>query len=93
MRAARIGQAESLDMLLKSGANVDAANALGHTATMIAAGSAPIEKVRMLVEAGPDLTLKDIRGWTIMDWAKTRTDPNRAQVIEYIESIMPGSGG
>jgi ankyrin repeat protein len=89
MRAARIGQGESLGMLLKAGANLDNANALGHTATMIAAQSAPIEKVRMLVEAGPDLSLKDIRGWTVMDYAKTRTDPNRAEVIEYIESIMP----
>ena len=91
MRAARIGKPESLEMILKAGADVNAANALGHTATMIAAETAPLAKVRMIVEAGPDLTAKDIRGWTVLDYAKTRTDPNRAQVIEYIESVMPAA--
>ena len=89
MRAARIGKPETLGYLLDAGANPEARNALGHSALLIAAGSAPKEKIEMLITAGSDVSATDIRGWTALDHAKTRTDANRAQVVEYLESVMP----
>jgi ankyrin repeat protein len=92
MRAARIGKIETLGYLVDAGADLGVTNALGHNTLMIAAGSAPLEKVQMLVDAGSDLKAKDIRGWSALDHAKTRTDAGRIQVIEYLESVMPAQG-
>ena len=89
MRAARIGKPETLGYLIDAGANLNVRNALGHNALLIASSSAPVGKVQMLVDAGSDVSAIDIRGWTALDHAKTRTDAGRIEVIEYLESVMP----
>ncbi|MDE0889968.1 MAG: hypothetical protein OSA40_10965, partial [Phycisphaerales bacterium] len=47
------------------------------------------EKVKMFSDAGADLSIKDVRGWTVLDHARARTDPNRTQVIEFLEASVP----
>jgi len=89
MRAARIAQPQTLEFILSASPDLEMKNALGHTAFMIAAASAPVEKVRMLVEKGAKVDVSDIRGWTAMDHANTRTDSNREEVIAFLETVMP----
>ena len=93
MRAARIGNPESLGVLLKASPDLEAKNLLGQSALHIAASSAPLEKIQMLVEAGANVQSRDTRQWSVLDHAKARTDPNRAAVIEYFESKMSDAAG
>lgn len=89
MRAARIGNPASVRILLDAKANVEIKNMLGQTAVMIAAAQGSVEKVKMFSDAGADLSIKDVRGWTVLDHARARTDPNRTQVIEFLEASVP----
>ena len=93
MRAARIGNPESLGVLLSAQPDLEAKNLLGQTALIIAASSATPDKIMMLVEAGADVQTRDTRQWSVLDHAKARTDKNRGAVIEYFEKVMPTEGG
>ena len=64
-------------------------NMLGQTALIIACGSGNLESIKTLVEGGADLNAKDTRGWTVLDHAHARTDPNRAAVIAYLDAAAP----
>ncbi len=89
MRAARIGSVESLARILAANPDLTKANMLGQTAMIIAASSAPVDKLRALVEAGADLGVRDTRGWSVLDHARARTDANRAAVIEFLTEKAP----
>lgn len=91
MRAARIGNTESLGAILAAKPNLETANMLGQTAAMIAAASAPVAKLQALVDAGADLGVRDTRGWSVLDHARARTDANRTAVIEFLEEKAPAS--
>ena len=43
----------------------------------------------MLGDAGADLSVRDLRGWTVLDHARSRTDSERTEVIEYLEGAVP----
>ena len=89
MRAARIGNIESLRVLVDAKANLAKTNLLGQSAVIIASSAAPVEKIELLVEAGADLSIRDARGWSVLDHARARTDPNRNSVIEFLEANAP----
>lgn len=89
MRAARIGNAGNLRILLDADADMELKNMLGQTAMVIAAAQGRLEKVKMLGEAGADLSVRDLRGWTVLDHARARTDGERVEVIEYLEAAVP----
>jgi ankyrin repeat protein len=89
MRAARIAQPQTMAFILEASPDLEMKNALGHTAFMIAAASAPVEKLQMLADKGAKVDVTDIRGWTAMDHAKTRPDGNREEVIAYLGTVMP----
>lgn len=89
MRAARIGNADSLRRILESGPSLEKANMLGQTAVIIAAASAPVDKLQALVEAGADLSARDTRGWSVLDHARARTDANRTAVVEFLTAKVP----
>ena len=59
------------------GVDLSKANLKGVTPLMTAAGSGGVEQVRMLLAAKPDLSLKDSRGWTALDYALNRSDASR----------------
>ena len=52
---------------------------------MTAAGSGGVEQVRMLLAAKPDLSLKDSRGWTALDYALNRSDASREAVVAMVQ--------
>jgi len=56
---------------------------------VIAAAQGRFEKVKMLGDAGADLSVRDLRGWTVLDHARARTDAERGAVIEYLEGAVP----
>ncbi len=89
MRAARIGSVESLNRILAAKPDLAKANMLGQTAMIIAASSAPVDKLQALVDAGADLGARDTRGWSVLDHARARTDANRAAVIEFLTEKAP----
>jgi ankyrin repeat protein len=89
MRAARIGNAGNLRILLDADADMELKNMLGQTAAVIAAAQGRFEKVKMLGDAGADLSVRDLRGWTVLDHARARTDAERGAVIEYLEGAVP----
>ena len=60
--AAAVGSLEAMKLLLDKGADVNAQNAFGTTALMIAAGD--IAKVRLLVERGANVNLASKQGRT-----------------------------
>lgn len=89
MRAARIGSADSLGRILAAGPELEKANMLGQTAVIIAAASAPVDKIQALVDAGASLNVRDTRGWSVLDHARARTDANRTAVIEFLTAKVP----
>jgi ankyrin repeat protein len=89
MRAARIGSVESLNRILAAKPDLAKANMLGQTAMIIAAASAPVDKLQALVDAGADLGARDTRGWSVLDHARARTDANRTAVIEFLTAAVP----
>ena len=91
MRAARIGSPESLEVLLAAGPDLEMTNLLGQSAVIIAASSAPVEKIKLLVDAGADLGVRDTRQWSVLDHAKARTDAARTEVLEYLVANAPAS--
>ena len=92
MRAARIGNPQSLEVLIAAKPDLEAKNLLGQTALIIAASAAPPEKIELLVDAGADLNTRDTRQWSVLDHAQARTDKNRAAVIAYFQEKMSEGG-
>lgn len=74
--AATWGRVEHLDILLRAGADVDAANADGWTPLMVAAERTPFQQppvpedntaaVRFLLDRGADVNRRSRRGWTAL---------------------------
>jgi len=91
MRAARVGQPGTMAVLVAAKPNLETRNMLGQTALVIACGSGNLDTIKALVSGGADLGAKDTRGWTVLDHAHARTDPNRNAVITYLEEVAPDS--
>ena len=78
-----------LSILLDADADTEIKNMLGQTAVMIASAQGPLDKLKMLSDSGADLAVTDVRGWTVLDHARARTDPSRTEVIEFLEANVP----
>ncbi len=63
LEAARNGDVSRVAELLQAGAEIDATDANGHTALILAAMAGHLPVVRSLVEAGADTTHKDNLGY------------------------------
>ncbi|MFO0828400.1 MAG: ankyrin repeat domain-containing protein [Phycisphaerales bacterium] len=88
MRAARTGKNESVVLLIKAKADVNAANNSGQTAFMLAANSGSVEKLQAIKDAGANVKATCVRGWNAMDYAKNRIDQDRSKVIAFLEPIV-----
>jgi|SRR5215469_1937190 len=70
LRAAELGETDSVAILLKAGASVDIESADGTTALMIAARSGVPASVKLLLSAGADAAKKNKHGETATDFAR-----------------------
>ena len=66
LTAARMGQTETIVLLLDRGANIEAENDIGWTALMLAALNGNTETVRLLLDKGADIEAKDNKGRTAL---------------------------
>jgi len=70
LRAATLGEPDSIGVLLKAGARVDIESSDGTTALMMAARSGVPDSVKLLIAAGANPAKKNASGWTAMDFAR-----------------------
>ncbi len=74
-----------LELLLEAGAQVDKPDNDGVTPLMKAAEAGHEPKVRVLLAAGADATLKDTaNGWTARDWAAKRDDATGRTIADIL---------
>jgi ankyrin repeat protein len=79
------GHLTVMEVLMVQGhANVDAQGSSGQTPLMNAAWKGEDEAVRMLVQKGADVKLKDVLGKTALDWA---IYGRHKAVVQYLESL------
>lgn len=77
-----------IELLIKRGAGVDAADMDGVTPLMKAAERGDAEQVDCLVKAGASLSLTDkVNRWTARDWAAKRDDEKGRAVATMLESV------
>ncbi|KAG2482473.1 hypothetical protein HYH03_018580 [Edaphochlamys debaryana] len=89
--AARAGHLEAVQLLLKSGAPVDAATrGMGATALQRAAGQGHAAVVEALLRAGADAALGDCDGETALHKAAAQ---GSAEACRLLLSACPGSAG
>jgi hypothetical protein len=79
LRAAKLGETDSLTVLLKAGARVDIEDSDGTTALMMAAESGVPASVKLLLSAGADPSKKDRFGETALDYARHAEEQNAAE--------------
>ncbi len=78
----------STRILLEFGAEVDARNDAGQTALMLAAEGGGLECIRALLGAGADRKLKDRRGKTPLDLARSHLKLWQKPKFKLIDSFM-----
>jgi quinoprotein dehydrogenase-associated probable ABC transporter substrate-binding protein len=74
--------------LIERGANVNAANAAGVTALMIAAARGNIPMIGLLLEAGADPTVKAADGKTALDIARANLNEDAVKSIKLFEATI-----
>ncbi len=92
--AAINGHIEIVRMLLTKGAKPNAANGLGQTALMLACNCAGPRKtcpwrsdiVRLLIDAGADVNVKDTHGDTALRWIMGGTKTEREEIKQLLEN-------
>ncbi len=89
LRGSRTGKKESIEILLKAGANVTVKNNLGQTALHLAAMSGSPEKVELLLAAQADPAALDLKGWAPIDHAMNRTTGDKTRLIEVLKPVSP----
>src|SRR5262249_52689545 len=67
--AAQLGNARSAYLLIAAGAKVDAEGTSGHTALHFAVRGHDLELIRVLIEGGADVTIRDAEGTSPLDEA------------------------
>ncbi|KAB2331582.1 hypothetical protein F7731_18590 [Cytobacillus depressus] len=59
LQAAERGEVDTISKLIKKGANINAQDSKGRTATMIAAYNNDVETAKVLIKAGADVNIRD----------------------------------
>ncbi len=78
------------DFLISSGANLNQTTQYGCTSLMFAARSGDIQIVKLLIEKGANVNLRDNKGMSVLDYAKTSfyvKESGDTNLIQFLESI------
>jgi hypothetical protein len=93
------GDARTIELLLKHGADVDAQNNNGETPLMMGFILARVELVRILLRNGASCRLRNDRGQTALEFAKlyvnnagAQVDPNRRQASIDLLTAVTNAG-
>jgi TonB family protein len=81
MYAARADEVHLVPLLVKAKASLDLVNQLGETALIVAVKDGNVEAARQLLMAGANVSPKDARGKTALDWAEERNRTYLSQII------------
>ncbi|MCF3607069.1 ankyrin repeat domain-containing protein [Planktothrix agardhii 1033] len=73
-----------VQLLLDTGADIQAKTNFGLTALMGAAGSGHKPIVELLLNSGADLTRKDQNSWTALIWASSE---KHTEIVELIKQF------
>jgi len=87
-RAAYYGRNDAIKTLLEAGADVDGRNGRQEVALHSATGWGHSDAVKILLAAGANLGLKDERGRSVIDNARSNY---LRQLADYIQSVADGS--
>lgn len=71
-----------VQQLLSAGANVNAIHGRGRTALYAAVAARRLELVQLLLDSGANPTTKDEDGMSLLEFAKTKSRPKIAELIE-----------
>ena len=93
MDAATCAETSMAAALIKAGANLDAVDHRHMTALMMAAAvdRANPETVRVLIEAGADLNVRDRNSETALDWARKYRNPEVVALLEKAGARAKGT--
>lgn len=84
MEAAHEGTAQSVRLLLKRGADINATGDDGFTALMLAAGWNSPDIVALLIAHGADIRVKNNRGQTALELAKEKGRSENVTLLERV---------
>ena len=76
-----------IKLLLENYAYIDAESPNGSTPLMMASLYGSTEAVKLLVEEGADVTLRNQKGLTALEFAKSG---NRVDAVQMLEKLMRG---
>ena len=79
--AASDGNVESVQLLAKSGSNVNARDSLQRTPLLLAVLGRSVEKAKALLEAGADIRLYDQYGRGVLHYAINESNPELLQLL------------
>jgi ankyrin repeat protein len=82
--AAAEGHSKIVDLLLKSGANIDACSNQNVTPLMCAAAWDYFDTVKLLLDQGADASIQDCTGATALDTALEKGEDDR--IVELLKS-------
>ncbi|MBT8484636.1 MAG: ankyrin repeat domain-containing protein [Phycisphaerae bacterium] len=90
MNAARTGGPDNVRAMLAAGAKLEAKDNEGKTTLLVAASNAgaDAEMIKLLIEAGADLTARSAAGLSALDLARKRTDLRSEAVVAVLEEHM-----
>lgn len=93
--AAQRGDLRALLVMVKRGANINAAGADGMTPlmTLIRQGGVATETIDRLIKLGADPTAKDARGWNALTWAADRDDASTVTALLQRSTALTGQAG
>jgi hypothetical protein len=86
LRAAELGETDSIAVFIQSGAKVDIESSNGTTALMMAAQSGVPASVKLLLSAGANAAKKDKYGETALDYARHAEERNANEEVLYPSS-------
>jgi ankyrin repeat protein len=94
IHASRQGNATMVTTLIEAGAQLEHADRMGLTPLLACAqnGGGTVDKLKVLIDAGADLTATESRGRNALQLARDRTDARAEEVYTYLTKVFEEHG-